>query len=111
MFAKLITAKVMSEKIELSELVFRLPRNTGVFWVRTGGQIAVVQQVRVPEGGAARGLSPAGSAGGLMLNPSLQQTTAVIPVFRDIMALRRPPLLSWVARRRPSVCSTQPASV
>jgi hypothetical protein len=26
----------MNEKIEFSELVFRLPMNTGVFWVRTG---------------------------------------------------------------------------
>ena len=35
-FAKSITARVMNEKIEFSELVFRLPMNTGVFWVRTG---------------------------------------------------------------------------
>jgi hypothetical protein len=35
-FAKSITAGVMSEKIEFSELVFRLPMNIGVFWVRTG---------------------------------------------------------------------------
>jgi hypothetical protein len=35
-FAKSITAKVMDEQIEFSELVFRLPFNTGVFWVRTG---------------------------------------------------------------------------
>ncbi len=35
-FARPITAKVMNEKIAFSELVFRLPMNTGVFWVRTG---------------------------------------------------------------------------
>jgi hypothetical protein len=35
-FAKPITARVMNEKIEFSELVFLLPRNTGVFWVRSG---------------------------------------------------------------------------
>src|SRR4051812_48650237 len=35
-FAKPVTAEVMNEKIEFSELVFRLPMNTGVFWVRTG---------------------------------------------------------------------------
>jgi hypothetical protein len=35
-FAKPITAQVMDEQIEFSELVFRLPFNTGVFWVRTG---------------------------------------------------------------------------
>lgn len=35
-FAKPITAKVVNEKIEFSELVFRLPMNTGLFWVRSG---------------------------------------------------------------------------
>src|SRR5262249_44881289 len=35
-FAKPITAEVTNEQIEFSELVFRLPMNTGVFWVRTG---------------------------------------------------------------------------
>ena len=35
-FAKPITARVNNEQIEFSELVFRLPMNTGVFWVRTG---------------------------------------------------------------------------
>jgi hypothetical protein len=35
-FAKPITAGVMNEKIEFSELVFRMPLNTGVFWARTG---------------------------------------------------------------------------
>jgi hypothetical protein len=35
-FAKPITARVTNEKTEFSELVFRLPLNTGVFWVRTG---------------------------------------------------------------------------
>jgi hypothetical protein len=35
-FAKPITARVMRKKVELSELVFRLPMNTGGFWVRTG---------------------------------------------------------------------------
>jgi hypothetical protein len=34
--AKPITARVLGEKVEFSELVFRLPLNTGVFWVRTG---------------------------------------------------------------------------
>lgn len=37
-FAKPVTARVMNEKIEFSELVFRLPMNTGVFWVRTGAK-------------------------------------------------------------------------
>jgi hypothetical protein len=35
-FVKPITARVLNEKTEFSELVFRLPLNTGVFWVRTG---------------------------------------------------------------------------
>jgi hypothetical protein len=35
-FPKPITARVVNEEIEFSELVFRLPLNTGVFWVRTG---------------------------------------------------------------------------
>jgi hypothetical protein len=35
-FAKPGTASVNDERIEFSELVFRLPTNTGVFWVRTG---------------------------------------------------------------------------
>lgn len=35
-FAKPITARVMNEKVAFSELVFRLPMNIGVFWVRTG---------------------------------------------------------------------------
>jgi len=35
-FPKAITSEVMNEKIEFSELVFRLPLNTGIFWVRTG---------------------------------------------------------------------------
>jgi len=35
-FRKPITVTVMSEKVEVSELVFRRPLNTGVFWVRTG---------------------------------------------------------------------------
>lgn len=37
-FAKPITARVNNEQVEFSELVFRLPMNTGVFWVRTGDQ-------------------------------------------------------------------------
>jgi hypothetical protein len=37
-FPKPITAQVMNEKIEFTELVFRLPRNTGVFWVGSGGK-------------------------------------------------------------------------
>ena len=36
MFPKPITVTVMGQKVEVSELVFRLPLNTGVFWVRTG---------------------------------------------------------------------------
>jgi hypothetical protein len=36
LFPKAITSEVMNEKIEFSELVFRLPLNTGIFWVRTG---------------------------------------------------------------------------
>ena len=35
-FPKPIAAKVTNKKIEFSELVFRLPLNTGVFWVRAG---------------------------------------------------------------------------
>lgn len=35
-FAKPITVRVNNEQIGFSELVFRLPMNTGVFWVRTG---------------------------------------------------------------------------
>jgi hypothetical protein len=35
-FPKAIPTEVMNEKIECSELVFRLPLNTGVFWVRAG---------------------------------------------------------------------------
>jgi hypothetical protein len=35
-FAKPVTVTVMSEKVEVSELVFRRPLNTGVFWVRAG---------------------------------------------------------------------------
>jgi hypothetical protein len=34
--AKPIPARVVNENIEFSELVCRLPLNTGVFWVRTG---------------------------------------------------------------------------
>ena len=35
-FARPVAARVDNEQIEFSELVFRLPMNTGVFWVRTG---------------------------------------------------------------------------
>ena len=35
-FAKPVAANVMSQKLELSELVVRLPLNTGVVWVRAG---------------------------------------------------------------------------
>jgi hypothetical protein len=35
-FARPITVTVMEKKVEVSELVFRPPFNTGVFWVRTG---------------------------------------------------------------------------
>jgi hypothetical protein len=34
--AKPITARVMEKEVEIAEMVFRLPMNTGVFWVRTG---------------------------------------------------------------------------
>jgi hypothetical protein len=33
-FPKPITVTVMEQKVEVSELVFRRPLNTGVFWVR-----------------------------------------------------------------------------
>ena len=36
MFPKPILVTVMSEKVEVSERVFRRPLNTGVFWARTG---------------------------------------------------------------------------
>jgi hypothetical protein len=36
LFARPITVRLNDEHINLSELVFRLPMNTGVFWVRTG---------------------------------------------------------------------------
>ena len=35
LFPKPITVMVMGEKVEVSQLVFRRPLNTGVFWVRT----------------------------------------------------------------------------
>jgi len=35
-FAKPITARVVNEEVQFSELVFRLPANTGVFWLRCG---------------------------------------------------------------------------
>jgi hypothetical protein len=35
-FAKPIPVTIMGKKIEMSELIFRLPSNTGVFWVRDG---------------------------------------------------------------------------
>jgi hypothetical protein len=38
-FAKPITVTVMSEKVEVSELLFRLPLNTGVFWLRSGNKV------------------------------------------------------------------------
>jgi len=38
-FAKPITVTVMREKVEISELVFRLPLNTGVFWLRSGDKV------------------------------------------------------------------------
>ena len=38
-FAKPITVTVLDEKIDVTELVFRLPMNTGVFWLRTGNQV------------------------------------------------------------------------
>ncbi|HTU18111.1 MAG TPA: hypothetical protein VMG10_08610 [Gemmataceae bacterium] len=37
-FSKPITAEVMNKKIAFSELVLRLPLNTGVFWVQTGNK-------------------------------------------------------------------------
>jgi hypothetical protein len=35
-FPKPVTAEVVNKKVEFAELVFRLPINTGVFWVRNG---------------------------------------------------------------------------
>ena len=35
-FSKPVTAEVLNKKVEFAELVFRLPLNTGVFWVRNG---------------------------------------------------------------------------
>jgi hypothetical protein len=35
-FPKPITVRVVNEEVEVSELVFRLPFNTGVFWLRSG---------------------------------------------------------------------------
>jgi hypothetical protein len=35
-FPKAISSRVMNKEIEFSELVFRLPLNTGLFWVRDG---------------------------------------------------------------------------
>jgi hypothetical protein len=35
-FPKPVTAEVLNKKVEFAELVFRLPLNTGVFWVRNG---------------------------------------------------------------------------
>jgi hypothetical protein len=37
-FAKPVTARVVNEDVQFSELVFRLPTNTGVFWLRSGGK-------------------------------------------------------------------------
>jgi hypothetical protein len=38
-FAKPITVRPVNEKVEFSELVFRLPINTGVFWLRSGDKV------------------------------------------------------------------------
>jgi hypothetical protein len=38
-FAKPITVWVMNEHVKVSELIFRLPINTGVFWVRFGDKV------------------------------------------------------------------------
>jgi hypothetical protein len=35
-FPKPITVRVLNEEVKVSELVFRRPLNTGVFWVRSG---------------------------------------------------------------------------
>ena len=37
-FAAPVTVTVMEEEVEVSELVFRLPLETGVFWARDGGK-------------------------------------------------------------------------
>jgi hypothetical protein len=37
-FPRPITVRILNEKVEVSELVFRRPLNTGVFWVRTPGK-------------------------------------------------------------------------
>ena len=38
-FAKPIAVTVISEKVEVSELIFRLPLTTGVFWLRSGDKV------------------------------------------------------------------------
>ena len=38
-FAKPITVTGMREEVEVSELVFRLPVNTGMFWLRSGDKV------------------------------------------------------------------------
>lgn len=38
-FPKPITVEVMEEEVEVAELVFRLPLNTGVFWLRSGDKV------------------------------------------------------------------------
>lgn len=38
-FAEPITVTVMEERVEVSELVLRLPLETGVFWLRSGDKV------------------------------------------------------------------------
>jgi hypothetical protein len=39
LFAKPVSVTVMNKKIEVLELVFRLPLNTEVFWLRSGNKV------------------------------------------------------------------------
>ncbi|MHC5540419.1 hypothetical protein ACYOEI_19535 [Singulisphaera rosea] len=38
-FSRPTAVKIMGEKIEIAELVLRLPTNTGVFWLRSGNKV------------------------------------------------------------------------
>ena len=45
-FAKPITVTVLDNKIEVSELVFTQPLNTGVFWLRVGNDVVRCSKYR-----------------------------------------------------------------
>jgi hypothetical protein len=53
-FAKPITVHVVNEDVEVSELVFRLPTNTGVFWLRSGEKWSRYSKYRVQKEEAFR---------------------------------------------------------